>query len=205
MSKNKESEKNNPLQWERLSKKEINNYQLVKYEGPCHVIKSEKQLEDVIAELKKESILGFDTETRPSFKRGESYLPALLQLATATDVYLFQLTLLNLPPALIPILENPDIVKAGVAIKYDLKELKKLTHFEPGGFVDIAKEAKKLGIKNLGLRGLSAVLLKSRISKTAQMSNWAKKWLTPKQIQYAATDAWIGRKLYKEIIKISEK
>ena len=142
------------------------------------------------------TLLGFDTETRPAYKKGESYLPSLLQLASANEVFIFQLKHLGLAKPLRKILADPSIIKAGVSLDYDIRELKKLSHFKAAGFIDLSDLAKQAGIKNHGLRGLAAVLLGIRISKGAQTSNWSRDMLTRQQIQYAATDAWVGRRLY---------
>ncbi len=169
------------------------------YDGPIHLIKTPADAEQAAEKLSAETLLGFDTETRAAFRAGESYSPSLLQLAAAHDVYLFQIKLTGLIPELCEILSNPNILKAGVAIRDDLKELRKLSPFEPGGFVELANCAKKAKIKNLGLRGMGALLLGFRISKREQVSNWAKRELTRSQIAYAATDAWVGREIYLQM------
>ena len=183
----------------RMTKDEIMECPIRRYEGPVHVIRSQDKLSSAVQQLKKETILGFDTETKPAYKKGGSHPPALLQLASENDVFVFQLKHLRLPKSLCKILANPNIIKAGVSLDYDIRELTKLARFEPAGFVDLGKLAKKIGMKNHGLRGLAAVVLGFRIPKTARKSNWARNTLTPAQIKYAATDAWIGRELYKKI------
>jgi ribonuclease D len=188
-----------------MQKDEINERPIRKYEGKVHLIRSETELSEAVRLLEKESLLGFDTETRPAYRKGESYPPALLQLAGANEVFIFQLKFTGLPRPIIGILSNPDIVKAGVSLNYDIAELRNVVHFEPAGFVDIGNLAKKHGIQNHGLRGLAAVLLGFRISKSAKTSNWASNELTPSQITYAATDAWVGRELYLEMRKIDHR
>ena len=183
----------------RMSKEEIMKFPIRRYEGPVHVIRSQEKLSRAVQQLRKEAILGFDTETRPAYKKGRKHPPALLQLASKNDVFVFQLKHLRLPKSLRKILANPNIIKAGVSLDYDIRELTKLARFEPAGFVDLGKLAKEIGMKNHGLRGLAAVVLGFRIPKTVRTSNWAKDTLTPAQIKYAATDAWIGRELYKKI------
>ena len=184
---------------QRMTKEEINACPMLRWEGPTHVIRTPEELHRAVRALAQESILGFDTETRPAYHKGESYLPSLLQLAGEKEVYLFQLKHLGLPTPLREILADPKVVKAGVALAYDLQELHKLAPFRPAGFVDLGNLAKKAEIKNHGLRGLAAVLLGFRIPKGAQTSNWARDVLAPAQIQYAATDAWVGRELYLKL------
>lgn len=187
------------LQKLHISKAEINELPMRQYDGPIELVRTAEDTDRIVKELEKETLLGFDTETRPSFRRGESYRPSLLQLATAEKVYLFQLKQTGLTKSLCAILSNPNITKAGVSIRDDLKELRKLADFEPAGFVELAHSAKKAGIKNLGLRGMGALLLGFRISKKEQVSNWARQELKPSQVTYAATDAWLGRKLYQHL------
>ena len=183
----------------RMSKEEINEIPIRKWEGPVEVVSSLPELDRVVGRLRQESVYGFDTETRPAFKKGQKYLPSLLQLATEECVYLFQLKSLGLPEELAGLLADPARTKAGVSLAYDLKELQRLSDFIPAGFVGLGRLSRKKGIKNNGLRGLAAVALGIRISKSAQTSNWAKERLTQAQIRYAATDAWIGRELYLKL------
>ncbi|MFC1513167.1 3'-5' exonuclease [Thermodesulfobacteriota bacterium] len=180
----------------RMSKDEINNCPIRRWDGPVSVIRSQDELGPAMAKLSGHPLLGFDTETRPAYTKGESYLPSLLQLANEKEVFIFQLKHLGLAQPLRDLLADPAVTKAGVSLKYDISELKKLSPFKAAGFEDLGDIAKQAGIKNHGLRGLAAVLLGFRIGKGAQTSNWAKDVLTPQQIQYAATDAWVGRKLH---------
>jgi ribonuclease D len=181
---------------QRMSKEEINACPVVRWTGPVSVVRTGEELAAAMRKLAGQSLLGFDTETRPAYTKGESYPPSLLQLAGEKEVFIFQLKHLRLPKPLRELLADPAIIKAGVSLDYDIRELKKISRFQAAGFVDLGDRAKKEGIKNHGLRGLAAVLLGFRIAKGAQTSNWAKDVLTPHQIQYAATDAWVGRKLY---------
>ena len=179
-----------------ISKAEINQLPMRKYEGPIHVIQTADDAKRAAEKLSMETLLGFDTETRAAFRVGESYDPSLLQLASADHVFLFQIKLTGLVPELCEILSNPNILKTGVSIRDDVRELRKLAAFEPAGFFELGDCAKKAKIKNLGLRGMGALLLGFRISKREQVSNWAKRELTRSQIVYAATDAWVGREIY---------
>jgi ribonuclease D len=179
-----------------ISKDEINCLPMKQYDGLIHLIRTPEAADNAAEKLKQETLLGFDTETRPTFRVGEYYQPSLLQLATATEVFLFQIKLTGLTKGLCEVLSSPDIIKTGVSIRSDVSELRKLTDFKPDGFVELAEHAKKAHIKNLGLRGLAALLLGFRVSKREQTSNWAKNELTESQLRYAATDAWLGREIY---------
>ena len=185
----------------RMTKEEINEVPVKKWSGEIQLITAEKDVELAARAIAQERVVGFDTETRPAFKKGQKFLPTLLQLATSECVYLFQLNRVGLPEPLLAILSNPETIKAGVSLAYDIKELQQLARFSPTGFVDLGTLAKKKGIKNHGLRGLAAVILGIRITKSAQTSNWANDTLTRAQISYAATDAWIGRELYMRLSK----
>ncbi|VGO12911.1 hypothetical protein PDESU_01465 [Pontiella desulfatans] len=179
-----------------ISKAEINELPMKSYDGPIHLFNTEAEADAAAAKLLDETLLGFDTETRPAFRKGESYDPSLLQLATEQAVFLFQLQQCGLTPNLIKVLSSPDIVKAGVAIDRDISELQAMEPFEADGFIELAIPAKEAGIKNLGLRGMTAILFSFRISKKEQVSNWARPELTESQQTYAATDAWLGRKIF---------
>ena len=185
--------------WPRMTKDEINERPLRKYEGVIHLVKNAQQADAAVKQLKKETLLGFDTETRPSFRSGQDYLPSVLQLAGEQAVYVFQLRHCRLRKSLRQLLGDPSIIKAGVALDYDVQELNRLAPFEGGGFVDLGDWAKQAGCMNHGLRGLAALLLGFRVSKKSQTSNWSQKTLTRAQIEYAATDAWVGRELYKKL------
>ena len=180
-----------------ITKAEINELPMRQYDGPIILCKTEAEANAATEKLLKETLLGFDTETRPAFRKGECYDPSLIQLATETEVYLFQIQQCGLTPGLIQLLSDKNIIKAGVAIDRDISELQAMVDFEPDAFIELADCAKQALIKNLGLRGLTAILFNFRISKKEQVSNWARSDLTPSQQRYASTDAWLGRKLYQ--------
>jgi len=182
-----------------MTREEINALPIRRYDRSIRIIRTREELAAAAVRLKRERVLGFDTETRPAFRKGESYPPALLQLAGSYTVYLFQLRFLSLPRVLREIFSSSRIIKAGVAPEYDIRKLKELKPFREAGFVDLSWIAKRAGILNHGLRGLTAVLLGFRISKGAQRSNWGREILTPAQVRYAATDAWVSRKIYLQL------
>ena len=138
-------------------------------------------------------MVGFDTETRPTFKVGEWYPPCLAQFATASAVYLLRMPGMETPVSEILAAET---TKAGVSVSDDLKALKKVFAFEEKNVVDVGTAAKRAGLQQSGVRNLAAMLLGFRVPKGAKTTNWAAPRLTPQQITYAATDAWACRELY---------
>jgi len=186
----------------RISKEEINLLPLGRWEGPVRLVRTAEETEMAAACLACATVLGFDTETRPAFRKGQKYPPSLLQLATEEEVFVFQLRQTGLPESLLAVLSDPNIVKAGVALDFDLHSLREVRFFVPGGFVGLARMARSRGIRNHGLRGLAAVVCGIRISKSARTTNWANPDLTAQQIQYAATDAWIGREIYYRLLAL---
>ena len=183
----------------RIAKEAINDLPLASWDGPVHVVRTAEEVELATVRLRGAAVLGFDTETRPAFKKGQKFAPSLLQLATESEVFLFQLQQTGLSQPILTVLGDCNIVKAGVALDFDLKSLQELRPFNPGGFVDLARMARRKGVHNQGLRGLAALVCGIRISKSARTTNWANRDLTPQQIQYAATDAWIGREIYQRL------
>ena len=186
----------------RLSCEEINAMPLCHYEGPVQVIRSLDDWKLALPDLRSADLLGFDTETRPSFRKGRRNSPALIQLATASVVYLVQLAFLPFGPHIVEILANPDQVKAGVGIRDDMRDLANVYDFEPAGLVDLGGVARAHKLPSQGLRTLAANFFGWRISKGSQCSNWSLMELTPRQIAYAATDAWIGRLIFLRMCKV---
>ena len=143
-------------------------------------------------------VIGFDTETKPSFRKGQFHHVSLLQLSTPEHAFLFRLHLIGFPTPLRNLLEKENLVKVGAAVHDDLKALRKLTDsFHPQSFFDLNDELKKVGFHNVGVRNLSGMVLKMRISKTEQVSNWEAVKLTEKQLRYAATDAWACLEVFR--------
>ncbi|QYY36896.1 3'-5' exonuclease [Ruficoccus sp. ZRK36] len=181
-----------------ITKAEINELPLYRYEGMIHLINTDEDARRAVKILKKEPVLGFDTESRPSFRKGDHYLPSLVQFASATEVYLFQIGQFDGMEAIKPLLSSKSIAKVGVALHDDVKRLQEITPYKDRNFVEIATMTKQLEITNTGLRSLAAILLGFRISKGAQVSNWARQNLSRSQLTYAATDAWVSRLLYEK-------
>ncbi len=181
---------------ETISREDIAALPIRRYPGPVHLIAGPQELEQAMAEIRREPVVGFDTETRPAFNKGESYPPCLVQVATAKAVYLFQLQRVDCGAALAELLDAPNIVKAGVALAHDLRQLKQLFPLEPEAVLDLGAVARRHGIRQTGLRNLAGILMGFRIPKGTRTSNWAAPRLSAAQIEYAATDAWASRELY---------
>lgn len=182
-----------------ITKEAVNRLPLAAYNGPLHLISCKDALRECVPLLKKERVLGFDTETKPSFRPGQNHPPALIQLATAKCVYLFQISQMDGFEPLLPLFESKRILKVGIALHDDIKKLQEIHAFNPAGFIEVSQLSQRLQVTNTGLRSLAAIFLQQRVSKGAQVSNWAAPKLSPKQLHYAALDAWISRLLYLKI------
>ncbi len=185
----------------KLTKEEIQELPLINYTGPIEIISNKEEWQAVVREIKEEKILGFDTETKPNFIKGQSHLPALMQLATSKKVYIIQFFRMRLQKEMVEILSDENCLKVGVAIKDDMLALQKRGKFKALGYIDLATLAHKKGYEEGGLRTLCAALLKSRLSKNMRCSNWENVRLSPAQIQYAATDAWVSREIYLKLLE----
>lgn len=179
-----------------ISREDMANLPIRRYEGEIRTVLTREDLDQALADFRSERVVGLDTETRPSFRKGESYLPALLQAATARAVYLFPLRSADAFPILAELLETPTIIKAGVALAHDLRCLKQLFAFAHTNVIDLGKAAHRYGLDQTGLRNLAGIFLGSRIPKGSKTTNWATRELSRAQMTYAATDAWVCRELF---------
>jgi ribonuclease D len=182
-----------------ISNDEINALPLGAYEGEIVVIADPDQLPSAFREISKHTLVGFDTETRPAFVKGQQYKVALIQIALPAQVFLIKLQSTGMTTEIIDFLQNESIAKAGVAVRDDIKALQRLKPYTPGGFVELALMSKQAGLEVESVKKLTALLLGFRISKTAQTSNWEAEVLNEKQISYAATDAWACLEIYKKL------
>jgi len=184
----------------KISKEELNELPLGQFEGEIFLVDKLEDVEEVADFLIQQRILGFDTETKPAFKKGVFNHVSLLQLSTPTQAFLFRLNLIGFPDVIRNILEKESIIKVGAAVHDDIKGLAKLTDsFHPSSFFDLNDELKKVGFLNVGVRNLCGMVLNMRISKSEQVSNWEAETLTQKQQRYAATDAWGCLEIYKKL------
>lgn len=186
-----------PPQFARaLTPEAVNELPIRRYEGEVSLVQTREDAERAAADLDAERVTGFDTETRPAFRAGQSYPPALAQIATARAVYLFPLLRMDFSAVLGGLLSSPKTVKAGVGVSDDVRQLRKVFAFEPAAIVDLGAIARRHGLEKSGVRTLAALFLGFRIPKGTKTSNWAAPRLTSQQIAYAATDAWACRELY---------
>jgi len=183
-----------------ISKEELNDLPIHAFAGTIHVVDSIDKVADAVAYLSNTKLLGCDTETRPNFKKGQRNRVALLQLSDSKHCFLFRLNMIGLPKEVAAILHRADTKKVGAAIRDDITALQKLTPFTQNGFIDIQKMVDEYGIEAKSLKKMSAIVLKIRISKTQQLSNWECPVLTPAQQLYAATDAWVSLEVYLKLI-----
>lgn len=184
---------------ESIDKDALAELPLIQFEGQISLVETKESYLESIEYLSRQKLLGFDTETKPAFKKGVVNEVALLQLSTNDRAFLFRLNKIGLPNGLKGILENPEIRKIGVAIRDDIKGLQKLNNFKPGGFIELQEHVKEYGIQDFSLKKLSAIVLGYRISKSQRVTNWEAPDLTEAQQIYAATDAWISHRIYESL------
>jgi ribonuclease D len=180
----------------QVSREEVNALPIRRYEGEVRVVAEAPEVALALADILQEPVVGFDTETRPAFRPGESYPPSLAQFATARAVYLFQVSRREVAAAAAGILATEHVVKAGVGMADDLRALRKVIELNEKAIVDLGAVAKRHGLKQSGVRNLAGLFLGFRIPKGAKTSNWSRPRLTEQQVTYAATDAWACRELY---------
>ena len=184
----------------KISKDLIQWMPVIGFSGEVIIVDKIDKLDDAIAYLRAQKILGVDTESRPSFKRGVHYPIALVQIATEERCYLFRLSHIGLPATLAAIFADNTICKVGLAFRDDINGLRRLRNFKPANCVDLQSIAGKWGILDLGLQKMYAICFGRKISKTQQLTNWENTQLTPEQARYASTDAWATLRIYKELM-----
>ncbi|HVP08071.1 MAG TPA: 3'-5' exonuclease [Burkholderiales bacterium] len=179
----------------QVTRDEVNALPVGRYEGEVVLVETRDAFDRAWEDLAREAWVGWDTETRPAFRVGESYAPSLVQAATARAVYLFPLARMDFSKVVGGLFAEPTIVKAGISVADDLKKLKEVFPFEEASVLDLGTVAKRHGMKQTGLRNLAGVFLGFRVTKGAKTTNWAAPRLSAQQISYAATDAWACREL----------
>lgn len=181
---------------------EIEQLEMASFPGEITVVSSDKseEFDQAMAYLGEQQALGFDTETKPCFvPKVPRNKMAILQLSGPDKAYIFRLQQVGVPPKLAALLGNPGILKIGAAIHDDIRGLQEYRRFIPKGFVDLQRLAPEYGIEEKSVRKMSAIILKKRVSKSQQLSNWESSHLSEAQLRYAAIDAWICREMYYKL------
>ena len=177
----------------------------VEFRGEIRIVEHERDIAAACKTLAEQPVIGFDTETRPSFRPGVTFRVSLLQLSTPTVCYLFRLNKIPLAQPILQLLEDRRVLKIGADVAGDLRSLRQIRHFRDGGFVDLQGIAPEWGIGEKSLRKLSAIVLGRRVSKAQRLSNWEAATLTDKQQLYAATDAWVCTRIYEQLLRTPKK
>ena len=191
---------NNKYQ-KNITAEELAECELSWFKGEIVLVEDLRTFYEVFPRLLGSDLLGFDTETKPIFQKGGKNSVSLIQLSTSDLACLFRINKIGFPEELINLLSDPTVIKAGVAVHDDIRFLKGVKKFSPGGFVDLQSFVKYYGIQSSGLKKLTAIVLGFRISKRQQVTDWEAGQLTEAQQVYAATDAWVCYQIYKKLTK----
>ena len=190
--------------YKKFNKAIISTLPLIRFEGKIITVISESEASRAVDFLLSQPILGIDTETKPTFKRGVIHQVALLQVATHDLCFLFRLNYLGLSPSVVRLLMDRTVPKVGLSLHDDLHMLHKRGEFQAGSFIDLQNVVNEIGIEDMSLQKLYANLFGMRISKAQQLSNWQADVLSDKQKVYAATDAWACIVIYEELMRLNE-
>ncbi len=185
---------------ETITAEDLEKYDLSWFKGEILLIDDLRAFRESFPKLLNSPVLGFDTETRPSFSKGRKNKVSLIQLANENIACLIRINKVGIPKELAELLANPQVIKAGVAVHDDIRFLRGVKKFLPSGFIDLQKFVKDYGIQSSGLKKLTAIVLGFKISKRQQVTDWEADRLTDAQKIYAATDAWVCYQIYKKLI-----
>ena len=187
-----------------ISADEIKSLPLSSFSGEIIVVDDPEAVPEAVDMLRGFKVLGFDTETKPAFKKGVVNGVALLQLSEKDRAFVFRLNMTGLPAPLVSLLSDKSVVKAGAAIRDDIKSLQKMARFRPAGFIELQEMVREYNITDSGLRKIAGIVLGIQISKSQQVSNWERQVLTDAQLIYAATDAWVCHEIYMKLVSTLE-
>ena len=177
----------------------------IEFRGEIRIVEDERDIAAACKYLAEQPVIGFDTETRPSFRPGVTFRVSLLQLSSPEVCYLFRLNRIPLDKAILQLFENKRLLKVGADVAGDLRSLRQIRHFRDAGFIDLQAIAPEWGIAEKSLRKLAAIVLGQRVSKAQRLSNWEAATLTDKQQLYAATDAWVCTRIYDRLLRTPKK
>lgn len=184
----------------KITKEEVNQLPVIVFEGQITVVDDLSKIFPAIQELRKNKIVGIDTETKPSFTRGTHHKVSLVQIANLEHCFLFRLNKIDFPAALAEFLADESIKKIGLSLRDDLNGLNKHHKFKPANCIDIQTIVQSYGILELGLQKIYAILFGKKISKSQRLTNWENAELTEQQQRYAATDAWASLQIYQQLM-----
>lgn len=185
---------------ENITVEELAEHELSWFKGEIVLVDNLEAFHKVFPRLLGNDLLGFDTETRPTFKKGRRNSVSLIQLSTDDLACLIRINKIGIPDELIDLLSDPHVIKAGVAVHDDIRFLSGVRRFKPNGFIDLQNYVKDFGIQSSGLKKLSAIILGFRISKRQQVTDWEAEELSEAQQVYAATDAWVCHQIYRKLL-----
>jgi ribonuclease D len=183
-----------------IEKEDLHSLSNIVFSGKIEVVDNLAKAEKAVKYLSEFELLGFDTETKPAFHKGQKHKIALLQLSSDTVAYLFQLHAISIPDCLVELLENDAVKKIGAAVHDDIKGLQHVRKIKPNGFIDLQHIVPKYGIEDKSVQKIAAIVLNAKISKSQRLTNWENAQLTNMQQLYAATDAWVCREIYVQLI-----
>ena len=190
--------------YNKFDKAKISTLPRVLFKGRIVVVLTERDADKAVRYLLSQPILGVDTETRPSFKKGQMHQVALLQVSSYDVCFLFRLNQLGMSPSVKRLLEDTRVPKIGLSLRDDLLSLHKLGDFNAGYFIDLQDHMREIGVEDLSLQKLYANFFAQKISKREQLTNWEADILQDKQKLYAATDAWSCIMLYEELQRLEQ-
>jgi len=190
--------------YSKFDKQKIAELPQAVFSGRIIVVISPAETEKAVNFLLSHDILGFDTETRPSFKKGKTYTVSLMQVSTRDICFLFRLNHTGMTPSIIRLLEDKSVPKVGISLHDDILSLSRRAVFTPGNFIDLQKHVGEIGIEDLSLQKLYANFFHEKISKNQRLTNWENDVLSDRQKLYAATDAWACIMLYEELMRMEQ-
>ena len=181
----------------KIAKEELAVFDKEVFEGNIFVVETEDETRQAVAYLMKHPVLGIDSETKPSFTKGQNHVVALLQISTETYCFLFRLNRIGFPDSLARLLENEEILKVGLSLRDDFLALHKRGGFSPNSCIELQEMVKGFGIQDKSLQKVYGILFGKKISKSQRLSNWEADVLSESQKMYAATDAWACYRIYR--------
>lgn len=191
--------------YDKYDKDKIQSLPRALFDGRIIIIFTKADCDKAVSYLLRQKILGIDTETRPSFRRGIMHQVALLQVSTYDTCFLFRLNMTGITPSIRQLLEDTTVPKVGLSLHDDLRMLNKRADFKPGWFIELQHEVLELGIQDMSLQKIYANLFAKKICKNQQLSNWEAETLSQAQQLYAATDAWACIHIHEEILRLKRE